>query len=93
MSFHHNNGKITQASKRASWLLTIAFTGTVQPNVTFFIKEAVGVSRVEKLITIYRRTIQHKHDKMVYAVNCLKNLGLGLGTLCLYMVLVVLCMS
>jgi mTERF domain-containing protein len=48
----------------------------VLPNVDFLIKEGVPVDRVAKLFLFHPQVVQRKHDRMVYAVNTVKDLGL-----------------
>ncbi|EEF36829.1 conserved hypothetical protein [Ricinus communis] len=64
------------AIRRSSWLLTFDLKGTMQPNVEFLLKEGVPAYGIEKMILLQPRAIMQKHDRMVYAVNAVKNLGL-----------------
>lgn len=67
--------KIVVALKRAPFLMSFSFKGAVQPNIELLIKEGMHVDRVAKLLSLHARVILVKHDRMVYAVNALKNLG------------------
>eukprot|EP00257_Ricinus_communis_P019696 XP_015578758.1 transcription termination factor MTERF8, chloroplastic isoform X1 [Ricinus communis] len=71
-----SNDKIVAAIRRSSWLLTFDLKGTMQPNVEFLLKEGVPAYGIEKMILLQPRAIMQKHDRMVYAVNAVKNLGL-----------------
>ncbi|KAJ7009823.1 hypothetical protein NC653_000510 [Populus alba x Populus x berolinensis] len=68
--------KVIAASKRSVFLLTCDWNSIVQPNVDFLIKEGVPVDRVAKLFLFHPQVVQRKHDRMVYAVNTVKDLGL-----------------
>lgn len=66
--------KILAVIKAPSWLL-LNSRCAVQQNLDLLIKEGVHVGGIAKLIAVQRITIYQKHDRMVYAVNSLKNLG------------------
>ncbi|KAJ6392954.1 hypothetical protein OIU77_022435 [Salix suchowensis] len=68
--------KIIAASKRSLFLLTCDWNSIVLPNIDFLIKEGVPVDRVAKLFLYHPQVLQRKHDRMIYAVNTVKDLGL-----------------
>uniref|UniRef100_A0A6N2M6P7 Uncharacterized protein n=1 Tax=Salix viminalis TaxID=40686 RepID=A0A6N2M6P7_SALVM len=74
-SFLGSPDRIVVALKRAPFLMSFSFKGAVQPNIELLIKEGMAVDRVAKLLSLHARVILVKHDRMVYAVNALKNLG------------------
>jgi len=75
-SFLGTNVKITAALKRCSWLLRVNRNRTMQTNIDLLIKEGLPLDRLAKLIISSPRSLLSKHDKIVYAVNSVKNLGL-----------------
>jgi mTERF domain-containing protein len=67
---------IVAASKRCAVFLTYDWKSIIQPNVELLIKEGVPEERVVKMIVAQPRIIYQRRDRMVYAVNAVKNLGL-----------------
>ncbi|KAG6791171.1 hypothetical protein POTOM_000283 [Populus tomentosa] len=71
-----SNDMIVAASKRCAVFLTYDWKSIIQPNVELLIKEGVPEERVVKMIVAQPRIIYQRRDRMVYAVNAVKNLGL-----------------
>ncbi|XP_024454224.2 uncharacterized protein LOC18094344 isoform X2 [Populus trichocarpa] len=67
---------VAAALKRCSWLLRVNRNRTMQTNIDLLIKEGLPLDRLAKLIISSPRSLLSKHDKIVYAVNSVKNLGL-----------------
>lgn len=75
-SFLGTNVRIAAALKRCSWLLRVNRNRTMQTNIDLLIKEGLPLDRLAKLIVSNPRSLLSKHDKIVYAVNSVKTLGL-----------------
>ncbi|OAY53321.1 uncharacterized protein LOC110613684 [Manihot esculenta] len=75
-SYLCTNDKIVAAIKRCTWLLTFDLKGRMKPNIDFLIQEGVPPHILEYLIKSHPRTLMQKHDRIVYAVNVVKNLGI-----------------
>ncbi|XP_065857809.1 uncharacterized protein [Euphorbia lathyris] len=60
---------------RFSWLLTSNLKDNIQPNLDYLKGEGMSASSLGKFITLHPRPITQNLDRMVYAVNLLKNLG------------------
>jgi mTERF domain-containing protein len=68
--------KAASAFKRCS----VSMMSAMEPNIDLLIKEGVPVDRIAKLIMLQPRTIQQKHQRMVYAVKALKDLEIDSKT-------------
>lgn len=68
--------KVIAAIRRSSWLLTFDFKGTMQSNIDVLIGEGVPSRHIARLIVLQPRTIMQKVDRMIYAVNKAKELGI-----------------
>ncbi|XP_034921240.1 transcription termination factor MTERF8, chloroplastic-like [Populus alba] len=75
-SILHSNENVVVALKRSSRLLSADLNVNAQPNIDFLRKEGVPADMVAKLIILNPGTILSKRDRMVYAMNAIKNLGL-----------------
>uniref|UniRef100_A0A6N2K9C1 Uncharacterized protein n=1 Tax=Salix viminalis TaxID=40686 RepID=A0A6N2K9C1_SALVM len=75
--FLESNEKILAALRRCPFLMSFSFNGTLRPNIDLLKKEGVPVDRVAKLLLSQPRSLQHSNDRIVYAVNYLKQLGIG----------------
>ncbi|EOY19523.1 Mitochondrial transcription termination factor family protein, putative isoform 1 [Theobroma cacao] len=71
-----NDEEMFVALKRASWLLTISLNSVLQPNVDLLISEGVPASRISKLLILQPRVLLQSHDRMVYAVKTIKEIGI-----------------
>ncbi|KAG5227760.1 hypothetical protein OIU77_022432 [Salix suchowensis] len=71
-----SNDKFIAVSKRCAVLLTYDCKSIIQPNVELLIKEGVPEERVVKMIVAQPRIIYQRRDRMAYAINAVKNLGL-----------------
>ncbi|XVF82577.1 hypothetical protein PTKIN_Ptkin16aG0061000 [Pterospermum kingtungense] len=66
------------ALKRSgSWLLTFNPNSILQPNVDLLISEGVTAERISKLLVVQPRVILQSHDRMIYAVKTVKEIGLN----------------
>ncbi|XP_034703065.1 uncharacterized protein LOC117927580 [Vitis riparia] len=74
--FLETNEKIAAAIKRESWLLTFDLKKILKPNTFLLINEGVPHSRMSKLITLQPRVIMQHVDRMVYATERARSLGI-----------------
>ncbi|KAJ6694843.1 CGI-12 PROTEIN-RELATED [Salix koriyanagi] len=74
--FLKSNENILAALSRAPFLMSFSFNATVRPNLDLLKKQGVTADRVAKLLLSQPRSLQHSNDRMVYAVNYLKQLGI-----------------
>ncbi|XP_059653713.1 transcription termination factor MTERF5, chloroplastic-like [Cornus florida] len=73
-TYLETDDNVVAALRRSSWLLTSDFKGTMT-NINFLLSEGVPHCSISKLILLQPRVIQQKLDRMVYAVNTVRNLG------------------
>ncbi|XVF82578.1 hypothetical protein PTKIN_Ptkin16aG0061100 [Pterospermum kingtungense] len=71
-----NGDELLVSIKRSSyWLLNFNLNTILQPNVDFLISEGVPARSISKLLVLQPRVIMQSHDRMVYAVKTLKEIG------------------
>ncbi|XP_022748128.1 transcription termination factor MTERF4, chloroplastic-like [Durio zibethinus] len=71
-----NVEELSVAIKRSfSWLLTLKPSTVLQPNVDLLISEGISSSGISKLLVSQPRVLLQSHDRMVYAVKTLKEIG------------------
>ncbi|XP_022748130.1 transcription termination factor MTERF2, chloroplastic-like [Durio zibethinus] len=71
-----NGEELLVTIKRASWILTLNLNTILQPNVDLLISEGISASRISKLLVLQPRVLLESHDRMVYAVKTVKEIGL-----------------
>ncbi|XP_065865433.1 transcription termination factor MTERF8, chloroplastic-like isoform X2 [Euphorbia lathyris] len=74
--FLDSDEKFLTVVKRGSWLLTHNMKILLQPNVDVLVKEGgVPAHVVERLLLLHPRFILHYPERLINAVNSVKNLG------------------
>ncbi|KAM7472608.1 hypothetical protein LguiA_010791 [Lonicera macranthoides] len=72
----HTNDKLVAALKRSSRLMTCDLKAIVQPNIDFLLSEGANLTTVAKELLKQPRTLMMNPDKIVKAVETVKQLGL-----------------
>lgn len=78
-SFVQNREGVVALLKRAPFFLSYGSMDSMQLNIDLLVKEGVAADRIAKLLIWQPRSILYKPDRIVYALNALKNLGLQPG--------------
>ncbi|XP_065868914.1 transcription termination factor MTERF4, chloroplastic-like [Euphorbia lathyris] len=73
--FLDNDEKLLVAFKRAPWLLSHNMKILLKPNVDALMREGVPAHAMERLLISYPRSVLLKPQKIIDAVNSVKNLG------------------
>ncbi|XP_038680303.1 transcription termination factor MTERF8, chloroplastic-like isoform X1 [Tripterygium wilfordii] len=74
--FIDNEVKFIAAIGRASWLINFDWKGTGKPNIEYLISVGMPISNISKFIVLQPRSLLQKPDRMIYAVECVKKMGI-----------------
>ncbi|XVE68461.1 hypothetical protein DITRI_Ditri09bG0070500 [Diplodiscus trichospermus] len=74
--FLNVEGLLVALKRSASWLFTLNLNAALQPNVDLLINEGIPATRISKLLLLQPRVLLQSHDRMVYAVKTVKEIGL-----------------
>lgn len=78
-SIVQSNEGVVELLKRAPFILSFGSMDSMQLNIDLLVKEGVPADRIAKLLIWQPRSILYKPDRIVHALNALKNLGLQPG--------------